>query len=189
MKSLQSMWEHWIGQNEFCLQVCWNSRYFFNWVLEAELYCQQQKGKYTSRRGTWRFCGASRRKDRDKTGRWTSLCSATSTVEPLFFLLSLRKNYNYVFICMVFGFSFLPKCMSLFKYTMRSEIMYLHYCITSIFHIHDRYYFERMNTLIPIEQEHMQEMCVILFLLFVLWNDHSNNSVRGIVKGRDKKHD
>lgn len=33
----------------------------------------------------------------------------------------------------------------------------------------------------------MQEICMILFLLFLLYSDHSNSSVKAKVKGEDKK--
>lgn len=35
----------------------------------------------------------------------------------------------------------------------------------------------------------MQEMCMTLFLLFLLWKDHSKNRVRGKVKAGNTRHD
>ena len=35
----------------------------------------------------------------------------------------------------------------------------------------------------------MQEMCMTLFLLFLLWKDHSKSKVRGEVKAGNAKHD
>lgn len=145
-----------VYHEEFCLQLCWTVLFFELHLRGYITLSATGKESILQGRVNEDFWEQGRRKNRRLGGEPLSVPSIKFGT-AVFHIIS-RKFYNYLFVWRLFFF-FFCQSMSLFKYIMKLETMYFRYCISSLFHLYDRYILERMNRLILIEQEHIHIPC------------------------------